>query len=88
MGDMIYECPQMQNQNITSWWKCPKHWIQKHTPFAAIHVRRTDKSKEADHIQISEYMDYVRDYFDILNAQGLEMKTKKVVYKYFVVSIH
>ena len=34
-------------------------------------------------------MDYVRDYFDILNAQGLEMKTKKVVlYKYFVVTIH
>ena len=42
-------------------------------------MRRTDKSKEADHIQISEYMDYVRDYFDILNAQGLEMKTKKVL---------
>ena len=57
---------------------------QKHEKIT-YNVRRTDKSKEADYVQISEYMDYVKDYFDILNAQGLEMERKKV---YFVITIH
>ena len=43
-----------------------------------MHVRRTDKSKEAEYIDVSEYIDYIQDYFDILIAQGLDIEDKKV----------
>ena len=47
-------------------------------PFSAMHVRRTDKSKEAKFISVSEYLEYVRDYFDIKIAEGMDLKDKKV----------
>ena len=38
-----------------------------------VHIRRTDKSKEAKPIDVEIYMQEIQDYFDILNAEGKEL---------------
>ena len=43
-----------------------------------MHVRRTDKSKEAKYISVSEYLEYIRDYFDIKIAEEIDFEDKKV----------
>ena len=43
-----------------------------------MHVRRTDKSKEAKYISVSEYLELIRDYFDIKIAEEIDFEDKKV----------
>ena len=52
--------------------------MKTNAPFASMHVRRTDKSKEAKFISVSEYLENIRDYFDIKNAEGIDLENKKV----------
>ena len=66
--------PKDKLKNILSKWINTKSL----NTYAAMHVRRTDKSKEAEYIDVSEYIDYIQDYFDILIAQGLDIEDKKV----------
>ena len=66
--------PKDELRNILSKWIDTKSL----NTYAAMHVRRTDKSKEAEYIDVSEYIDYIQDYFDILIAQGLDIEEKKV----------
>ena len=42
------------------------------------HIRRTDKSKEADPIPIENYMTEIEDYFDIKISEGIENIEKKL----------
>lgn len=35
-----------------------------------MHVRRTDKSKEADPVALEKYVEQIEDYFDISKAEG------------------
>jgi hypothetical protein len=45
-----------------------------------IHIRRTDKiGTEAEYHPLSEYMRYVKDYYDVLDIQK-ERKVNRTVY--------
>ena len=40
----------------------------------SVHLRRTDKAKEAKPIDVQVYMQEIQDYFDILTAEGREIR--------------
>ena len=42
-------------------------------PYFSVHIRRTDKAKEAKPIDVQVYMQEIQDYFDILTAEGREI---------------
>ena len=45
----------------------------------SVHVRRTDKSKEATFIDIEHYLSEIQDYYDILIAEGHPEITRKLL---------
>ena len=45
-------------------------------PYFSVHIRRTDKAKEAKPIDVQVYMKEIQDYFDILTAEGREITPK------------
>ena len=45
-------------------------------PYFSVHIRRTDKAKEAKPIDVQVYMQEIKDYFDILTAEGREITPK------------
>ena len=47
--------------------------------FFAAHIRRTDKSKEANPIDTQFYMQEITDYFDILISEGKNVQPKVLI---------
>lgn len=43
-----------------------------------MHVRRTDKGKEAVPVELDFYIEQIEDYFDISKAEGQELAIKKI----------